>query len=99
MKARAELEERADAPLRAHASGRRLDDPGDHAKQRRLAGAVPADQANCFAARYLGRDVAQRPHVGRLRLPSLDEEILERARIARVDAEAASDAFDADLTH
>ena len=45
----------------------------------------------------LGGDVPERPHVRRVRLPALDEEILERARVARVDAEAASDALDRDL--
>ena len=44
--------------------------------------------------RDLGGDVAERPDVGRLRPSALDEEILERARLARVDAEAARDAFD-----
>jgi hypothetical protein len=34
-----------------------------------------------------------------VRLPALNEEILERARLARVHAEAASDAFDADLAN
>ena len=97
VEASAELEERADAPLGASATRGRLDDPRDHAQQRRLARAVPADQADCLPAGDLGGDVAKRPHVRRLRLPALDEEILERARLARVDAEAASDAFDRNL--
>ena len=98
VKARAELEERADAPFRANAPRRRLDDLGDDAEQRRLAGAVPADQPDGLAARYLGGDVPKRPHVGGLRLSALDEEILERARVACVHAKAASNAFDTDLT-
>ena len=47
----AELEQRADPPLRAHASGRRLDDPGDEPQQRRLARAVAPDEPDGLAAR------------------------------------------------
>ncbi len=54
---------------------------------------------NCFAARYLGGDVPERPDIGRLRLAALDEEILERARVARVHTKAASNAFDTDLAN
>ena len=55
--------------------------------------------ADGLAARDLGGDVAERPDVRRLRLAALDEEILQRARVAGVHAEAARDAFDTDLTN
>src|SRR5712691_1337284 len=45
----------------------------------------------------VGRDVPECPNVDRLGVPSLDEEILERSCLARVDAKAAGDALDADL--
>ena len=43
------------------------------------------------------RDVTQRPDVGRVGLPALDEEILERAGVTCMHAEAARDALDRDL--
>ena len=71
--------------------------PAISAEQRRLARAVAPDEPDRLAARDRERDVAQRPDVGRLRLPALDEEILERSRLAGMDAEAPRDAVDADL--
>ena len=99
VEARAELEQGADPALATDASGRRLDDPGDDAKERRLARAVAADQADRLASADLGRDVVEGPHVGRVALAALDDEILERARLARVDAKAARDALDGDLAN
>src|SRR5262249_24353432 len=92
-----ELEQRPDPALRADAADGRLDDPGDQPEKRRLAGAVSADEPDRLAAADLDGDVPQRPDVRRLRLAALDEEILERPRLARVDAEAARDALDRDL--
>ena len=66
--------------------------PGEHAEQRRLARAVAADQPDGLARLDLGRDVAQRPDVLAARAPARDDEILQRARLAGVDAEAARDA-------
>jgi hypothetical protein len=46
VEARAELEQRADPAARVDPAGRGADDSRDEPEQRRLAGAVPADQAN-----------------------------------------------------
>src|SRR5919106_3020005 len=97
VEAGAQLEQRADPALGADAAGRRLDDPGDDAEEGRLPGAVAADEPDGLAARDVERDVAERPHVGRLAAAALDEEILQRSGVARVDAEPARDACDADL--
>ena len=98
MEARTELEEGADPSLRADAAGRRPDDPRDHPKQSGLPRSVAPDQPDCFAARNCKRDVAERPDVLSTRVPPLDEEILEGARLAGMNAEAPRDAVYADLT-
>ena len=95
-----ELEQRADAALRSElrpAVGLMI--PAISRSSVVLPGAVPADEPDRLAARDLRGDVAKRPDVGRLRLPALDEEILQRARLARVDAKAPRDAVDADLAN
>ena len=92
-----ELEQRADPSLRADAAGGGLDDARDDPEQRRLAGAVTADQADCVSPEHVEVDVLERPDVGGLAPPTLNEEILEGSSLARVDAETARDAFDADL--
>ncbi len=94
---RAELEERADPPFRTHRAGRRLDDPGDEPEQRRLPGAVPPDETDRLAASDGEGHVVERPHVGRSGPSSLDEEVLERVRLARMDAETPRDGLNADL--
>src|SRR5215208_636282 len=43
METGTELEERGNAAADLEATARRAEDTGDHAKERRLAGAVPAD--------------------------------------------------------
>ena len=65
VEARAELEQRADASADRHRAGRRLDDSGEQPQQRRLAGAVAADEADRSARLDGEGDVAQRPHVAR----------------------------------
>src|SRR5262249_26775483 len=97
MEARPELEQRADAPADVRATGCRLDDRREDAQQRALPGAVAADQAD-GAPRPDGEgDVAERPDLGRPASPAREHEALERARVARVHAEPARDAVDADL--
>ena len=49
MEAGAELEQRADPAADRDAALGGLDDPGDQAQQRRLAGAVAADKADRLA--------------------------------------------------
>ena len=67
--------------------GRRLDDPRDQAQQRRLAGAVAADEADGIAGLDRQRDVAQRLHLARAAAAARDEHVLQRALRLRVDAE------------
>jgi hypothetical protein len=97
VEAGTELEQRPDPALRTDTAGGGLDDPGDQAQKRGLPRSVPADETDCIAAADLDGDVAERPDVRRLGLATLDEEILERPRLPRVDAEAARDAFHRDL--
>ena len=97
MEPGAELEQRADTSFRADAARTRLDDPGDQPQKRRLAGAVAPDEPHRLTAADLHRDVAERPDVGRFGLAALDEEILERAGVTGMHAEAARDALDRDL--
>src|SRR5581483_6390524 len=78
-------------------SRRRLDDPGEQSEERRLAGPVAPDEPD-RAPRLDGEgDVAQRPDVGAAGPSPRDDEILERAALARVDAEAARGMLDVDL--
>ena len=49
VEARADLEQRADAPVDLGAAVRRLGDPREHLEQRALAGAVAADDAEHLA--------------------------------------------------
>src|SRR5437764_9518229 len=60
METGAELEQRADAAVHAHGAARGLDDAGHDLQQRRLAGAVLADDAERFAARELERYAIER---------------------------------------
>ena len=60
MKARAELEQRADAPAAFDQTARRRDDAGDDLQQRRFAGAVLADDAQRLAGGEVERDFVQR---------------------------------------
>ena len=96
VEAGAELEQRRDAAARLDAPAGRLDDPRDEAQQRRLAGAVAADEADGVARLGRERDVAQRLHVARTAPAARDEEVLERALRLRVDAEGPRDAVDDD---
>ncbi len=61
MKAGADFEQAADASANLREAGRRARDARKHLQQRRLAGAVAADQADDFALRDVKADVAQRP--------------------------------------
>src|SRR5206468_3685098 len=79
------------------AAARRLDDPGEQSKQRRLARAVAADEPDRAARLDPERDVAQRPDVGAAHAAARDEQVLQRAVLARVDAEATRRVLDEDL--
>ena len=72
--------------------------PATQAQQRRLAGAVAADEADRLAGLDRERDVAQRPDVGAPVPLRANEQILERAALARVDAEAPRGVLDEDLS-
>ena len=97
VEAGAELEQRADPSADGDAALGRLDDPGDQAQQRRLAGAVPADEPHGLARLDRERDVLERDHVGRLGSPAEHEQLLQASRLVRPDAEATRDPLDADL--
>ena len=98
MEAGAELEQRADPAADVDAAVGRLDDPGDDPQQRALARAVAADERERAAGVDLERDVAERPHVGRAGPAAQKDAALQRARAARVDAEAPRELADLDLT-
>jgi hypothetical protein len=97
VEACAELQQRADPPPDGDAAPGRLDDPGDQAQQRRLPGAVPADEADGLARLDRQRHVLQRDDVCRLGSPAEHEQLLQASRLVRPDAEATRDPFDADL--
>src|SRR6266516_2200320 len=97
MEARAELEQRADAPTDLDTDEGRLDDPGDQAQERRLAGAVAADEPDRATGRDPERDFLERNDVGRTRAPGRDDRILEAARLARIDLEATGRVLRDDL--
>ena len=97
MEAGAELEQRADPAADVDPSRRRLDDPGDQPQQRRLAGAVAADEPDRLPRLDGERHVFERLHVLRVGAAAQDEQLLQAARLVRVDAEAARDPVDPDL--
>ena len=57
MEPGAELDQRRDAPVDAHAPGRRLGDAGHQLQHRALAGSVAADHAERPAGRHGERHV------------------------------------------
>src|SRR5262249_30745172 len=61
MKAAADLEQRSDAAIEPDFSDGGTRNPGQDLQQRRLAGAVTADDSHDFAARNGEADVLQRP--------------------------------------
>ena len=81
------VEQRADPPVGPHPSRRRLVDPRQHPKQRRLAGAVAAEHADPVAvaegeAHPVERAHRQRPPVGadEPSRPAMHERLAQRAR-------------------
>ena len=67
MEAGADLEQAPDAPADLDAPARRRGDAREHLQQRRLAGAVAADDPEHLALLDLERHVAERPDLLRLR--------------------------------
>jgi len=59
VEARPELDEGRDLPVDPEASGGRLEEAGDELEERRLAGAVRADDAERLAAADLEADVRE----------------------------------------
>ena len=90
VEAGAELQQRGDATAGLDAAGRRLDDPGDQAEQRRLARAVSADRDRPPRP---ARPRARRPRARRTSVAPAPlrakTDFLERAHRLRVDAEVA----------
>ena len=68
VEARAEFQQRRDAPARHNPSRGGLQDAADDLQQRALAAAVGSHQAEHFAAFDAEADVAQRPEIGVERL-------------------------------
>ena len=60
VEARADLEQRGDAAARPRSCPVGLEDAGEQLEQRRLAGAVAADDADRLAGRDVERDVVER---------------------------------------
>src|SRR5262245_5276461 len=105
MEAGADLEQAADPAADLGRSGRRRGDPRQHTKERRLAGAVPADQAQHLTLFDLEGDVLQRPDLLRLvvlpaeqALRAVGERVAQRAvrRLQLPDAVALRDPFRCD---
>ena len=96
MESGAQLEERRDAAAGLDATRRRRDDPGHDPQQRRLTGAVAADEADRLTGLDRQRDVAQRLHVAGTKPPARDEDVLQRALRLRIHAEHPRDAIDDD---
>src|SRR5262245_3445826 len=94
---RAELEQRADAPADVHRPGRRLDDSGDQPQQRRLAGAVAADEADGTAGLDPEGHISESNDVGRLRAAARDDDVLQAARLARIHLEVSRGVVGDDL--
>jgi hypothetical protein len=65
-----ELEQRRDPPARLDAAGGRLDDSRDDTQERRLPGAVAADEPDRMSGLDRQRDVAQRLHVAYAAAPA-----------------------------
>src|SRR5206468_3025075 len=77
-----------DPPPDRDPARRGLDDPGEKAEERRLARAVPADEADGATGLDAERDVAERPDVRSLRPAAGDDQILQRPILTRIDAKA-----------
>src|SRR5205823_6213346 len=93
----AELEERADAAADGDAPRGRLHDPREQAEQGRLARAVAPDEPDRAPGLDRERDAPERPDVAPAGVPAQEHEVLQRAPLARVDAEAPRRALDRDL--
>ena len=78
VEAAAELQERADAPVDGDRAGRGPRHAGDDLEERRLAGAVLADEAHGLAAAHLEVDRVERAETGHV--AAADEERGERAQ-------------------
>src|SRR5207245_2218310 len=66
MEAGADLQQRTDTTSDSGSTARRFGDPRQHLEQRRLSGAVAADDADDVAVRDLERDVPERPQTSEL---------------------------------
>src|SRR5262249_52433813 len=97
VEAGAELEQRGDAATRLDEACGRLDDPRDQAQQRRLTGAVAADQADCLARLDRERDLLKRPHVGGGRTLPGEHRLLQCLYLLGMNTKPPARAVDDDL--
>src|SRR5205807_3007836 len=88
VKPGAQLEQRADASAHVDGAQAWLDDARDQAEQRRLPGAVAADEPDGPARLDAKRDVLERDDVGGTRATPRDDRVLQAPRLARIDLEA-----------
>ena len=90
MEAGAELDQRGDPAVDAHAAAGRLEDAGDELEQRRLARAVAADDAERFAAVDGKRNVSHRfdARLRRQRQIALEQRALERRELRAASPQA-----------
>ena len=96
VEAGAELEQRCDAPTCLDPARRRLDDPRDDTQQRRLAGAVAADEPDGIARLDGERHVAESLHLSHAEPAARDEDVLQRPLRLRIDPEAPRHPVDDD---
>ena len=97
VEAGAELEQRADAPTDVDTAGRRLDDPGEQAQKRRLAGTVASDETDRAPGVDVEGDVIERPHLRGPRPASGDDDVLQPTRFARIHLEVPRGMLGGDL--
>ncbi len=96
IESRAELEDRGDAATHGDASRRRPQRARDQLQQRRLAGAVAAQDADRLARLDRERDVAQRPEF-RVELPAPAKQRLQQPVLRLlVDLVALAEPLDLD---
>ena len=73
----AQLQQRCDAPVQLHRPRRRRQRSANELQQRRLARAVPSDDAHRRARRYVEAHVPQRPEITIEAAPAAPRELLQ----------------------
>ncbi len=92
----AELEQGSDRAADRDPPARGLEDAREQPEERRLARAVPADDAERLPGLDLERDVAERPDLRRPLVAAAHDRLLQRDVPRRVDEEPSADVLDRD---